>query len=168
MTKRKPALAERVTTGIGLLDALDEWQLVLRSLNRSPATIETYSAAVTQFDGHQRTRHRPITVDEVKPAHVRSYLVAETVRIMGKGRRERLVHGTALALRRYLRARLLHPKASTTDMFRLGKLGAFGGAGIQQMLQRRAAQAGVDRLIRTCSATPSPTAGWLPVAPRAG
>jgi site-specific recombinase XerD len=75
-------------------------------------------------------------------------LHAQTVRVMGKGRRERVVHiedGTALALRKYLRARRLHPKASTTDMLWLGKLGPFGGAGIQQMLQRRAAQAGVDR-----------------------
>ena len=51
--------------------------------------------------------------------------------------------GTALALHKYLRARRLHPKAATTERLWIGKLGPLTGAGIQQILRRRAKQAGV-------------------------
>ena len=34
-----------------------------------------YGTAVTQLDSHQRARGGPTTVDEIKPNHVRSYLV---------------------------------------------------------------------------------------------
>jgi hypothetical protein len=61
--------------GVELVDAVDEWVLVLRSLNRSPETIKTYSTAVQQLDAHQRVHECPTTVDEIKPTHVRSYLV---------------------------------------------------------------------------------------------
>ena len=238
-----------VAPGVELLDALDEWELVLRQLNRSPATLKIYSTAVRQLDERQRARGGPTTVDEIKPTHVRAYLLDvldrtsastavtrwggllaffkwatgerlcdgdpmadverpqrpelltpvltddelkamfatcgddfdgirdaalmrfllttgcrrsecagitlddldlrhQTVKVMGKGRRERMVHvedGTALALRRYLRARRLHPKAVSTDRLWVGKLGPLGGPGIQQILQRRAEQAGVTR-----------------------
>jgi hypothetical protein len=76
VTKRKLDSADRIATGVEFLDALDEWQLVVRSLNRSPATIKTYSASVTQFDRHHHARQCPTTVDAVKPAHIRSYLIA--------------------------------------------------------------------------------------------
>jgi integrase len=74
-------------------------------------------------------------------------LRGQTVRIMGKGRRQRVVHledATTLALRRYLRVRARHTRAHLSELW-IGKLGAFGGAGIQQMLARRARLAGVDR-----------------------
>ena len=97
-------------------------------------------------------------------------LRTQTVKVMGKGRRERMVHvedGTALALHRYLRARRLHPKAATTDRLWIGKLGPLTGAGIQQILA--AAPSGpVSRgRIRTLGVTPSPTAGCPPAGPRA-
>lgn len=248
MTKPKTPVDQRITTGVDVLDALDEWDLVMRQLNRSPATRKVYGTAVRQFDTHQRTRQGPTTVDEIKPGHIRSYLTdvlertsastavtrwggllaffkwaaaermcdgdpmagvdrpqrpelltpvlsddelraifatckgdfdgirdfalmrlllttglrrsecvgimlddidlgTQTVRVMGKGRRERLVHvedGTALALRRYLRGRRLHKDSALPNLW-LGKLGGLGGGGIQQVLQRRARQAGVER-----------------------
>lgn len=249
MTKRKPPADKRITVGVDLLDALDEWDLVLRSLNRSEATRKTYATAVQQFAAYLAAHGGPASVDEVKPAHVRAYLVdvlertsastavtrwggllaffkwttgerlcdgdpmadverpqrpellvpiltddevraifatcgqdyagvrdaalmrfllttgcrrsevagieledldlvRQTVRVMGKGRRERMVHvedGTALALRRYLRVRKVHPKAATSERLWLGKLGPLSGSGIQQILQRRAELAGVER-----------------------
>lgn len=248
MTKRKPPVDQRITTGVEVLEALDEWDLVMRQLNRSTATRKVYGTAVRQFDAHQRIRSGPTAVDEIKPGHIRSYLVdvlertsastavtrwggllaffkwataerlcdgdpmadverpqrpelltpvlsddelramfatckgdydgirdlalmrlllttglrrsecagimlddidlrAQTVLVMGKGRRERLVHvedATALAVRRYLRVRRLHRDAGLPNLW-LGKLGALGGGGIQQVLQRRAAKAGVER-----------------------
>jgi len=91
--------------------------------------------------GLRRSEVAGITLDDLD-------LRGQTVRVMGKGRRERVVHledDTALALRRYLRARARHRLATTTNALWLGKLGPLGGAGIQQMLQRRAEQAGVER-----------------------
>lgn len=228
-----------------VLDALDEWRLTMRSLNRSPETIRTYSTAVRQLDAFAQSA---ITVDEVTPALIRRYLTAvladksagtavtrwggllsffkwataegfcsvdpmksvqrpakpdqvvdiltdeqirallsacrgssfadlrdtaiirvylttgmrlsecagitltgldlkaQVVRVMGKGKRERevfLVDQTTLAITRYLRARRLHPKAAATDRLWVGKLGPFTHDGIEQMLQRRGAQAGV-------------------------
>lgn len=249
MTRKLPPADQRLNAGVELLDALDEWMLVLRQLNRSEATRKVYATAVTQFAAYLAAHGGPATVDDVKPAHVRAYLTdvldrtsastavtrwggllaffkwathermcapnpiadverpqrpelltpvltddelramfsvckgdfdgvrdaalmrfllttgtrraeaagitlddldlrAQTVKVFGKGRRERMVHiedGTALALRRYLRARKLHPKGTTTDRLWVGKLGPLTGAGMQQILQRRAAQAGVTR-----------------------
>jgi site-specific recombinase XerC len=73
---------------------------------------------------------------------------AMTATVLGKGRRERRApfgQRTALALRRYLRVRARHPHA-ISPMLWIGKLGALGDAGIQQMLQRRGAEAGVEGL----------------------
>jgi site-specific recombinase XerD len=67
--------------------------------------------------------------------------------VRGKGGKGRVVYfpdHTALALRRYLRSRSRH-RLAHLDALWLGKEGPFGGAGIQQMLQRRAAWAGVER-----------------------
>src|SRR4051812_20683597 len=75
MTERKPPVSERITTGVELLEALDEWDMTLRQLNRSPATRKIYATAVTQFDTHQRARGGPTVVDQVKPTHVRSFLI---------------------------------------------------------------------------------------------
>ena len=222
----------------------------MRQLNRSPATRKTYGTAVTQFDAHQRTRGGPTTVDEIKPTHVRSYLLDVLERTSAStavtrwggllaffkwARGERLCaedpmadierpqrpelltpvltddelramfatckgdfdgirdlalmrfllttgcrrsevagitldrhrpghpdrhgdgqgqpradgahrgHHARSALRKYLRARKLHPKGPTTDRLWIGKIGALTGAGIQQILQRRAERAGVAR-----------------------
>ena len=69
----------------------------------------------------------------------------QVVRIMGKGSREREVHlvdSTALAVKRYDRARKQHPKHDT-PMLWIGKFGALSVAGIKQMIQRRGKEAGV-------------------------
>jgi len=71
---------------------------------------------------------------------------AQVAWVLGKGGRRRAApfdHDTALALRRYLRVRARHAHGGSPWLW-LGKLGPFGDAGIQQMLQRRAAQAGVE------------------------
>jgi site-specific recombinase XerD len=68
--------------------------------------------------------------------------------VMGKGRRGRAVpYGskTADALRRYLRARAQHPKAESPTLW-LGKQGPMTHWGIRQMLERRAAEAGVENV----------------------
>jgi len=65
--------------------------------------------------------------------------------VMGKGRRGRAVpYGlkSADALRRYLRVRTTHPAAATPSLW-LGKKGALTTSGLAQLLERRAAGAGV-------------------------
>jgi site-specific recombinase XerD len=69
--------------------------------------------------------------------------------VMGKGRRPRACpYGvkTATALDRYLRARARHPKAEQTDALWLGDLnkGPLTHDGIEQMIRRRAKQAGLE------------------------
>lgn len=67
--------------------------------------------------------------------------------VMGKGRRPRSVpfsDKTALALRKYVRARSRHPKASSTEAFFVGKLGPLGGPGVEQMIRRRARRLGLE------------------------
>jgi site-specific recombinase XerD len=68
--------------------------------------------------------------------------------VMGKGRRSRAAPfgaKTADCLRRYLRARARHPLASRPELW-LGKKGAMTDSGVRQMLERRAADAGVENL----------------------
>jgi site-specific recombinase XerD len=68
--------------------------------------------------------------------------------VMGKGRRGRAVpYGskTADALRRYLRARARHPQAASEALW-LGKKGRVTDSGVRQMLERRAAEAGVQNV----------------------
>src|SRR3954453_15427865 len=68
--------------------------------------------------------------------------------VMGKGRRGRAVpYGskTADALRRYLRARAQQPQAASEALW-LGKKGRGTDSGVRQMLERRAAEAGVDNV----------------------
>ncbi len=65
--------------------------------------------------------------------------------VMGKGRRGRGVpygRKTADALRRYLRARAVHPFAHLPALW-LGKKGATTVSGVAQLLERRAKEAGV-------------------------
>lgn len=69
------------------------------------------------------------------------------VEVLGKGRRHRTVPfgaKTAVAIRRYLRERERHAKASTTDALWIGYRGALTGDGIMQMLQRRSTAAGIE------------------------
>ncbi|MGY1776899.1 tyrosine-type recombinase/integrase [Geodermatophilus sp. SYSU D00804] len=66
--------------------------------------------------------------------------------VMGKGRRGRAVPynpKTADALRRYLRARAQHPQAGLSALW-IGKKGRMTDSGVRQMLERRAADAGVE------------------------
>ncbi|MCU1671360.1 MAG: xerC2 [Blastococcus sp.] len=68
--------------------------------------------------------------------------------VMGKGRRPRAAPfgaRTADALRRYLRTRARHPLASRPELW-LGKKGAMTDSGVRQMLERRAAEAGIENL----------------------
>ncbi|MEV6099215.1 tyrosine-type recombinase/integrase [Nocardia sp. NPDC051981] len=73
-----------------------------------------------------------------------------TALVIGKGRRPRnLPFGdkTRIALRRYLRARAQHPQAANDNpALWLGKRGRMTGSGIQQMLDRRAEQAGIGHI----------------------
>lgn len=65
--------------------------------------------------------------------------------VMGKGRRGRAVpYGlkTADALRRYLRARAVHPAAALPSLW-LGKKGPLSASGLAQLLERRGIEAGV-------------------------
>lgn len=69
------------------------------------------------------------------------------VTITGKGRRTWDVgfsDETAIALKRYLRAREKHAKAAGSDALWIGYKGALTGNGILQVMRRRAAQAGLD------------------------
>jgi site-specific recombinase XerD len=68
--------------------------------------------------------------------------------VMGKGRHARAVpYGakTADALRRYLRTRTQHPQAVQAALW-LGKKGRVTDSGVRQMLERRAAEAGVTNV----------------------
>lgn len=66
--------------------------------------------------------------------------------VVGKGRRPRLLpfgDRSALALRRYLRARKRHELAGTTDRVWIGSQGALSGGAVRMMLHRRAEKAGI-------------------------
>ena len=67
---------------------------------------------------------------------------------MGKGRRGRAVtygRKSADALRRYLRARAVHPQAALPALW-IGKRGVLTDSGLRQVLERRAAEAGVENV----------------------
>lgn len=69
--------------------------------------------------------------------------------VIGKGRRQRSVPfgtKTALAIRRYQKARESHSKAKATSALWLSYRGALTGDGIMQMLQRRGEKAGIRGL----------------------
>jgi site-specific recombinase XerD len=70
------------------------------------------------------------------------------VSVLGKGRRHRDVPigaRTIKALDRYLRVRSSHPAADEPWLW-LGRKGRMTQSGVQQMLRRRAAEAGIDHL----------------------
>ncbi|MER7014518.1 tyrosine-type recombinase/integrase [Saccharopolyspora sp. NPDC000359] len=66
--------------------------------------------------------------------------------VLGKGGRWRAIpfgNKTGEAMRRYIRARARHPKASTTDRVWIGRSGALTESGIAQIIRRRGEQAGI-------------------------
>jgi integrase len=67
--------------------------------------------------------------------------------VLGKGRDRAAPFGTktALALRRYLRARARHSHAQAPELW-LGKFGPWGVEAFKQMLARRGDEAGIDGL----------------------
>ena len=70
------------------------------------------------------------------------------IRVLGKGRRERVVpigHKTVQAVDRYLRARAKHRDAGSGWLW-LGKKGRMGHRGIFQMVKQRGRQAGIPNL----------------------
>jgi site-specific recombinase XerC len=72
----------------------------------------------------------------------------QTLTVTGKGSRVRVVPigaKTVKAIDRYLRVRRVHREHGLTALW-LGRSGAMGTSGIQQMLRRRAAVAGLDHL----------------------
>src|SRR5664280_1046678 len=87
------------------------------------------------------------------------------LRVLGKGRRERLVAisaRTVAAIDRYLRARARHRSASCPYLW-LGRKGRFTASGIGQMVRDRGRGAGLgDAVHATCSGTPSPIASSPP------
>ncbi|MHB8670480.1 MAG: tyrosine-type recombinase/integrase [Acidimicrobiales bacterium] len=75
-------------------------------------------------------------------------MVEECVRVMGKGRRERVLpfgQRTGVAIDRYLRARARHPMAHVPELW-LGLRGPMTADGVAQMLARRGRQAGLGRV----------------------
>lgn len=75
-------------------------------------------------------------------------LDGRTLRVLGKGRRERMValgHKTVKDLDSYIRARDKHPHAHMAALW-IGRKGALTESGIGQMVQERGRQAGLDSL----------------------
>jgi site-specific recombinase XerD len=75
-------------------------------------------------------------------------LRAKEATVLGKGRRTRTVgfgSKTSRALDKYLRIRGSHPDREDAHLW-LGRRGVMGVSGIQQMLQRRGMEAGLDGL----------------------
>ena len=73
---------------------------------------------------------------------------SETITVTGKGRRPRAVPfgaKTSQAIDRYLRVRARHPQAASPALW-LGPKGGLTDSGVQQMLERRCAEAGIDRI----------------------
>jgi site-specific recombinase XerD len=71
-----------------------------------------------------------------------------TVRVFGKGRRERMVPldpRTVRAIDRYLRMRARHPHADRLDLW-LGERGRLTEDGIRQVVDRRSKAAGIDHI----------------------
>ena len=71
-----------------------------------------------------------------------------TLRVLGKGRRERVLpigRTSVRALDRYLRERRAHPNAQSEALW-LGKRGRMGTSGISQMIRRRGVAADIDGL----------------------
>jgi site-specific recombinase XerD len=73
---------------------------------------------------------------------------ADVAYVLGKGRRGRAVpfgNRTGDALRRYLRIRARHPLADRAELW-IGRKGPLTDSGLRQLLERRAADAGVENV----------------------
>jgi site-specific recombinase XerD len=73
---------------------------------------------------------------------------SETITVTGKGRRPRAVPfgaKTSQAIDRYLRVRSRHLQVASPALW-LGPKGGLTDSGVQQMLERRCADAGIDRI----------------------
>jgi site-specific recombinase XerD len=94
--------------------------------------------------GIRRAECAGLTIEDIELDPLR------VVRVLGKGRRPRSVPfgtTTAKAIDRWLRARDGHAKANTTRALWLGTAGrSMGDRGIQQMLERRGLEAGIDNV----------------------
>lgn len=101
---------------------------------RDLALIRTYLAT-----GCRLSEIANLTVPDVD-------LTSRLLYVVGKGSKPRTCRvdaATAAALDRYKRARARHRKASEPWLW-LGRRGKFGASGVDQMLRRRAEQAGLD------------------------
>jgi site-specific recombinase XerD len=75
-------------------------------------------------------------------------LDAAVIRVMGKGRRPRAIAlgvKSVKALDKYMRARSRHPAADSSALW-LGLKGPMSDSGLRQMLERRAARAGIKNV----------------------
>jgi len=91
--------------------------------------------------GLRRSEAAGLTLDDVD-------LKNQTVRVLGKGNRVRVVpigQKTTRDLDRYLRIRNSHYAASRPALW-LGKKGPMGGSAVYQILQTRAKQAGIEHI----------------------
>jgi site-specific recombinase XerD len=114
------------------------------------------AARGTDFDARRDTAILRVLIDTgIRLGEVSGLEMADVdweqdvLLVMGKGRRGRAAPfgaKTADALRRYLRARSKHPKASTTEALWLSRQGAMTPSGLAQMLERRGVQAGVENV----------------------
>jgi site-specific recombinase XerD len=123
----------------------DDLRRLLKVCEGSSFAARRDTAIVRLFmdSGMRRSELANLRVDDLD-------LEAGVAHVMGKGRRGRgapFGPKTALALRRYLRARQRHPCASSAALW-LGKMHGrpLGDYGVQQMLERRGQQAGIARL----------------------
>lgn len=89
------------------------------------------------------------TIDDEDPNAPHPDFDQDVLHVLGKGRRPRAAPfgpKTAEALRRYLRARRKHKRATETTALWIGRKGALTGDGIRSILDRRAEDAGVPKI----------------------
>jgi site-specific recombinase XerD len=90
------------------------------------------------------------------------------IRVLGKGRRERVLpigNKTVKALDRYLRRRATRTHAASEWLW-IGNKGRFTQDGVAQMIQRRGEIAASAASTRTSCVTPSPINGLPAAAPK--
>ncbi len=137
MTPLQPAQILRETELRALLEACNGSSFEDR---RDTALIRTFidtGARLAEVRGLRWTPQDPESNDVDLDGGV--------IRVLGKGRRRRILpigNKMVRALDRYLRKRSGHPYADSPALW-LGMKGAMGDSGIQQMLRRRAGQAGI-------------------------
>jgi site-specific recombinase XerD len=114
----------------------------LEAENRSERTLASYLQSVQQAETFLAARGKRL--EEA----TRADFDLDVLLVLGKGRRERALpfgQTAALALDRYLRARVRHPQAHL-DWLWLGKKGGLTASGLSQTLERRGNQAGLPNL----------------------